>query len=408
MIAAASCGRNWGTNLRKPGLALLLALILPGAAVSAPERPASAVLAPVMAPVPALVARVPVVLLADLDAGQILYSREATRRFLPASMTKAMSALVAFDLIAGGKLREDQRFTVDEATARQWSGKGTSLFLAAGDEITVTDLVRGMTTVSANDASVILAKGALGSTEAWTAQMNAQAKRLGMKDSHFATPNGWPDGGATYVSAADLVRLADALIYRHPALYRRYFGHAAMEWNGRKLTNHDPFVGVVPGADGIKTGHTFEAGFNFLGTAERGGRRLVMVIAGAQNADLRAKASRDLLEWGYSAWDSRILAGEGTRIGSARVQGGDARSVTLLAPRRFTVAVPKGGNPAITARIVYHGPLLAPIPKGAVVAELVVQIAGQPRNRLPLAAATSIGTAGPLDRLINGLAGLVS
>ena len=361
-----------------------------------------------MAPVPALVARVPVVLLADLDAGQILYSREATRRFLPASMTKAMSALVAFDLIASGKLREDRRFTVDEASARQWSGKGTSLFLAAGDEITVTDLVRGMTTVSANDASVVLAKGALGSTEAWTAQMNARAKRLGMNDSHFATPNGWPDRGATYVSATDLVRLADALIYRHPALYRRYFGHSAMDWNGRTLTNHDPFVGVVPGADGIKTGHTFEAGFNFLGTAERGGRRLVMVIAGAQNADLRAKASRDLLEWGYSAWDSRILAGEGTRIGSARVQGGNARTVALLAPRRFTVAVPKGSNPAITARIVYHGPLRAPIPKGAVVAELEVQIAGQPRNRLPLAAATSIGTAGPLDRLINGLAGLVS
>ena len=390
--------------MRKSGLALLLVLVLPGAAVSAPEPREPLV----QAPVPALVGRVPVVLLMDLSAGQILHSREATRRFLPASMTKAMSALVAFDLIASGKLREDQRFVVDEATARQWSGKGTSLFLAAGNEIAVADLLRGMTIVSANDASVVLAKGALGSTEAWTAQMNAQAQRLGMTNSHFATSSGWPDRGATYVSATDLVRLAEALIYRHPQLYRRYFGHPAMDWNGRKLSNHDPFVGIVPGADGIKTGHTYEAGFNFLGTVERGGRRLVVVIASAQNADLRAKASRDLVEWGYSAWDSRILAGEGTRIGTARVQGGDARAVPLLAPRRFTVAVPTGSNPAITARIVYHGPLRAPIAQGAVVAELQVEIAGQPRNRLPLAAATSIGKAGPLDRLINGLAGLVS
>ena len=385
--------------MKKLGLAMVLALALPGAAASAPEQ---------LTPVPALVERVPTVLLVDLSAGQTLYSREPDRRFLPASMTKVMSALVAFELVASGKLREDQRFIVDVETARQWSGKGTSLFLTAGTQISVADLLRGMITVSANDASVVLAKGALGSTEAWTAQMNAQAQRLGMTDSHFATANGWPDRGATYVSAADLVRLADALIYRYPALYRRYFGHAAMEWNGRKLTNHDPFVGVVPGADGIKTGHTFEAGFNFLGTAERGGRRLVMVIAGAQNADLRAKASRDLVEWGFSAWDSRVLAGEGTRIGSARVQGGDARTVALLAPRRFTVAVPKGSDPAITARIVYHGPLRAPIAKGAVVAELEVQIAGKPRNLLPLGAATSIGVAGPLDRLINGLAGLVS
>jgi serine-type D-Ala-D-Ala carboxypeptidase (penicillin-binding protein 5/6) len=396
--------------LRKTGLALLLVLVLvlPGAVASAPQLQQRQAPVPVLASIPALVQRVPVVLLIDLGAGQVLYSREAERRFLPASMTKAMSALVAFDLIAGGKLREDQRFVVDEATARQWSGKGTSLFLAAGTEITVADLLHGMTTVSANDATVVLAKGALGSTEAWTAQMNVQAQRLGMKNSHFATPNGWPDRGATFVSAQDLVHLAEALIYRHPKLYHRYFGQTAMDWHGRKLTSHDPFAGVVPGADGIKTGHTFEAGFNFLGSVERDGRRLVLVIAGAQNEDLRAKASRELVEWGYSVWDSRILAGEGARIGTAQVQGGNARTVPLIAPRRFTVAVPKGSSPTITTRIIYHGPLRAPIAKGTLVAELQVEIAGQSPNRLPLSAATSVGKARPLDRLINGLAGLVS
>ncbi len=361
----------------------------------------------IASPVPALVDRVPIVLLVDLSSGQTLYARQAERRFLPASVTKAMSALVAFDLIARGKLLEDQRFKVDEETARQWSGKGTSLFLAAGTEISVAELLKGLTTASANDASVVLAKAALGSTEAWQAQMNLEAQRLGMKGSHFATPNGWPDNGASYVTARDLVRLADALINRHPALYQRYFGHPGMDWNGRSHANHDPFVGVVAGADGIKTGHTFEAGFNFLGSVKRGERRLVLVTGGAQNEDLRAKASRDLVEWGFSAWSSRILLGEGTRIGAARIQGGDARTVALTVGRRFTVAVPKGSNPEMKAQIFYRGPLQAPIAKGAPVAELQVQIAGQPTHSLPLVAAESVGVAGPLDRLINGLAGLV-
>ncbi len=377
--------------------ALLLMLATSGASVPAQ----------VASPLPALIDRVPIVLLVDLSSGQSLYARQADRRFLPASVTKAMSALVAFDLIASGKLHEDHRLKVDEETARQWSGKGTSLFLAAGTEISVAELLMGMTTASANDASVVLAKAALGSTEAWLAQMNLEARRLGMKNSHFATPNGWPDNGASYVSAHDLIKLADALINRHPVLYRRYFGHPAIEWNGRSFANHDPFIGVVPGADGIKTGHTYEAGFNFLGTVERGNRRLAVVTGGAQNEDLRAKASRGLIEWGYSAWSSRILLGEGTRIGAARIQGGDTRTVPLTVARRFTVAVPVGSNPAMKARILYQGPLRAPIAKGAPVAELEIQIAGQPAHSIPLVAAESVGVAGPLDRLINGLAGLV-
>ena len=387
--------------LRRFGLGLLLLLAVPGGAV--PIVPAAQ-----PAPAPALVERIPTVLLVDLSSGQTLYSRDPDRRFLPASITKAMSALVAFELIASGRLAEDQRFVVDDASARQWSGKGTSLFLSPGTEITVADLLRGTTIVSANDAAIVLAQGALGSAATWTAEMNAQARALGMTSSRFSTPNGWPDRGATYVSANDLVLLADALIARHPVLYRRYFGQRTMDWNGRSFTSHDPFTGVVPGADGIKTGHTFEAGFNFLGSAQRNGRRLVLVIAGAQNEDLRAKASRSLVEWGYSQWDSRALLRKGLPVGSARVQGGDGRKVTVTVARDFSIAVPKGSHPRITAQIIYHGPLRAPIAKGAAVAGLRIEIAGQPAHIVPLVAAAGIGKAGPLDRLINGLAGLVS
>lgn len=374
-------------------LALAVSLgILPAAGATSPLSPP---------PVDAQVG-----LLVDLGANQVLYERNAGQTFLPASMTKAMTALVAFDLIRQGRLREDQIFKVSPETAAKWSGKGTSLNLAGGSEVAVSDLIAGITIVSANDAAVVLAEGASGSVANWAALMNAEAERLGMKDSQFGTPNGWPDGGKTKVSARDLVRLADALINGHPELYQRYFGRSAFIWQGATLANRDPTIGVVAGADGIKTGFTQEAGFNFLGSAKRGERRLVSVIAGAPNEAARAAASRALLEWGFSTWDSKPLVRAGQTIGTARVQLGDLRSVDLIAPRSFSLATPKGNRSKVVTRIRYNGPLRAPIAQGALIAGLEVAIDGQPPHVLPLVASVSVRSAGPFDRLINGLAGL--
>jgi D-alanyl-D-alanine carboxypeptidase (penicillin-binding protein 5/6) len=386
--------------LKRTAFSLLLALGMPlGAAGPVPQ----------CKPVPAVVFDAPVVLLVDLSAGQTLYAHEAERRLLPASIVKAMSALVAFDLIAEGKLSEDALITVRSETATRWAGKGTTLSLRPGEQVRVRDLLMGLTTVSANDAAVALAEGALGSNEAWIAAMNARARRLGMNGSRFATANGFPDGGKTYVTARDLVRLAQALISDHPALYRRYIGRKSMVWRGMALFSHDPFAGgALAGADGIKTGHTAEAGFNFLGAVERDGRRLVLVIGGAQNEDLRARAATGLAEWGYSAWDSRSFLGPGQRIGSARVQNGDRRRVALAVPRRFTLAVPQGFDAKVGARVVYRGPLRAPIARGAQVAGLEVTIEGQPVHYLPLVADESVNKAGPIDRIVNGLLGLVA
>ena len=389
--------------MKRTALPLLLAV-----AALTPAQALGDVSPPAAHPVPPLVERVPVALLVDLSAGQTLYARNAERRFLPASITKAMTALVAFDLIAAGKLSEGSVYRIRPQTAARWSGKGTTLALRSGEAVGVRDLLMGVTTVSANDAAVALAEGALGSTEAWTAAMNARATLLGMDASHFATPNGFPDHGQTKVNARDLVRLAQALLTEHPALYRRYFGHRAMLWRGQSLQSHDPFAAsVLPGADGIKTGHTFEAGFNFLGAVERDGRRLVLVIAGAQNEDLRAKASIGLAEWGYGAWDSCALLKAGQVIGSAQVQDGDARSVELLAPRAFSIAVPRGTAPKVATRIVYYGPLRAPFATGALVAGLAVEVEGQPVHYLPLVTARGVNKAGPIDRIVNGLLGLL-
>lgn len=374
----------------------MLALALPAGAGSsaAPTVPAEARLAPVA-------------LVVDLTAGQTLYAHEAERQFLPASMTKAMSALIAFDLIKGGKLDEDAVVTVRAETAQRWAGKGTTLSLRPGEQVRVGDLLMGMTTVSANDASVALAEAALGSTAAWVAAMNARAADIGMTGSRFGTPSGWPDKGITRVNARDLVRLARALIVEHPELYRRYFGHQAMDWRGVRLTSHDPFAGVLAGADGIKTGHTREAGFNFLGAAQRDGRRLIVVVAGARTEPDRAAAARSLAEWGYAAWDSRPFVRAGQVVGEARVQRGDARRVPLALPRGFAITVPKGAAPKVATRIVYTGPLRAPLAKGVTVAGLEVRIEGRPPHYLPLVTTQAVGEAGPIDRIVNGLLGLM-
>lgn len=383
--------RNW---------LLLSALALPGAA-PAHDQSAAAISQPPSA------ASAPIALLADLNSGQVLFAREANRGFLPASMTKAMTALVAFDLIARGKLKETDRIAVRPETANRWAGKGTSLNLRAGASVSVHDLLMRTTTVSANDASAVLAEGAGGSVSQWTAAMNARAEALGMTGSHFASANGFPDGGKTYVTANDLVRLARALILDHPALYRRYFGQRAMLWHGVKLRSHDPLSGMLPGADGIKTGRSFEAGFNFLGSVGRQGRRVVLVIAGAPTEPGRASAARKLAAWGFEAWDNAAFLEPGFVAGEARVQGGNARRVRLGVPRRYALAIPHGGSAVVNGTIAYNGPLRAPLAKGQQVARLTVRLAGQPDHVLPLVALDDVGPAGPIDRIANGLLGLL-
>jgi D-alanyl-D-alanine carboxypeptidase (penicillin-binding protein 5/6) len=238
--------------------------------------------------------------------------------------------------------------------------------------------------------------------------MNARAQALGMTGSHFASANGLPDGGQTQVTARDMIRLAQALITEHPQLYHRYFGHKAFVWRGQELVSRNPFAGILPGADGIKTGHTREAGYTFLGAVSREGRRLVLVVAKVPSDSGRAAAARDLAEWGYAAWDSHPFLAPNRAVGTVKVQDGDARAVAVSVTRPFTLAVPRGTTPQVSARIFYDGPIRAPIAKGARIGALEVTIAGQPAHYLPLVSASAVGKAGPFDRIANGLLELFS
>ena len=348
----------------------------------------------------------PVALLVDLTTGQVLHARNAERRFMPASVTKVMTLYLAFELIEQGKLDPAQVFMMSPEVAREWRRKGSTMFLDRGERVTVHDLLLGIANVSANDGAAVLAEGQAGSVAAWTAAMNEAARGLGMSGSHFGTPNGFPDEGRTFTTANDLARLARALVTRHPDKFGYYIGRAGFDYKGIAQVNHDPMIGRVDGADGIKTGFTNESGFSYLGTARRNGQRLVLVLAGVENGRLRGRLARAYMEWGFSAFDRRRLFAPDAVIGTAQVQNGDARRVALVGKGPVAINLPRGSKGKISANIRYEGPLRAPIMAGQQVATLEVTAPGVAPAQIPLYAAEEVGVAGPIDRIVNAIAGL--
>lgn len=347
----------------------------------------------------------PIALLYDMSSGQTLFAREADRRFMPASITKVMTTYVAFERMAQGRLFPQQVTAMRPETFKQWGRVGSTMYLQENAPVTIDALLHGVTTVSANDGAVVLGEAALGSTAAWVAEMNRTARALGMRDSHYGTPNGWMDEGHTWVTARDLVTLASAMIGRYPTYYHRYVGARALSYNGIAQRNHDPITGVVPGADGIKTGFTNQAGYGFLGSAERNGRRLVMVIATSPTGRQRNNAARALIEWGFQAFDSRALFPAGAKLASVKVQNGGLRHLDAVAPQAIRLAMPLGRRPKVSLKVRYEGPLRAPIVKGARVAELAIFFDGQQVSTLPLVAKRSVASATQLQRVFNGFAG---
>lgn len=286
------------------------------------------------------------------------------------------------------------------------------MFLSANQQVSVEDLLNGIVVVSGNDACVVLAEGIAGTEEAFVDLMNARAKELGLTNSRFGNSNGWPDEGRTYVTARDLAKLASATIEDHPELYQRFYPKRDFTFGqtmgGQPITqpNRDPLLGRVQGADGLKTGHTSEAGYGFTGSAVRDGRRLVMVVAGLDSYGGRAEESVRFMEWGFAAWRARDIVAQGRRVETAAVQLGDASSVGLVAGRNLTVTIPAGSSPEMQAKVVYNGPIKAPIQAGDHIADLVVAVPGMGPQTLPLVAENDVGEAGFFGRAWAGLKAL--
>jgi serine-type D-Ala-D-Ala carboxypeptidase (penicillin-binding protein 5/6) len=385
---------------------LLTRFVLIAVLVTALALPAAAQrrLPPVVPAVPPAESA-PVAMLVDVSNGQVLHARNPQRRFVPASVTKVMTLYLAFELMEEGRLDPDQAMVMSPAIFRDWRRKGSNMFLNLGDQVLVRDLLMGIANVSANDGAAVLAEGFAGSVPAWTGAMNAKASEIGMTGSYFASPNGWPDQGQTFTTAQDLIVLGRTMIARHPTLFRQFVGHPGFFYNGIAQVNHDPLTGRFPGADGIKTGFTNEAGFNYLGTAKRGDQRLIMVLAGVPDGRTRAQLAQNYMEWGFTAFERRALYAQGMVIGHARVQNGAARQVALVAEGAVAINLPQGHSAPLAASIEYDGPLKAPVMAGQEVAVLTITAPGMAPARIPLVARNDVAVASPFDRVVNGLAG---
>jgi len=353
----------------------------------------------------------PVAYLEDLSTGAVLFARDPDRRMPPASMAKMMTVYVAFDLIRRGELKLTDTATVRPETWKRWHGPaaGSTMFLSVNEQVSVANLLYGIVTLSGNDACVVLAEHIAGSEQAFVERMNRVAQQIGLKNSQFGTSNGWPDNGVTYVTARDLARLAQQTITNYPQLYKQFYSRRDFTWGktmgGSAITqaNRDPLLGRVAGADGLKTGHTEEAGYGFTGSADQNGRRLVMVMAGLTSANQRIEESVRFMDWGFRAWQAKPIATKGKQVETAEVQAGDAGSVALIAGQDLKVTLPAGLAPELSAKVVYQGPIKAPIKAGQHIADLVITSPDVPEQRLPLVAATDVGESGFFRRAWNGL-----
>lgn len=352
--------------------------------------------------------------LLDLSSGAVLYSKNGDLRMPPASMAKMMTTEVAFELIDRGQLPLNKMCTVRPETWQKWHGPqaGSTMFLSPGEQVSVENLLHGIVTLSGNDASVVLAECIAGTEQAFTEQMNALARQIGLTNSRFCTSNGWPDEGCTYVTARDLATIARTTIERHPKLYKTFYPRESFTWgktlgSGQAITqsNRNPILGKVPGADGLKTGHTEEAGYGFTGSAEQNGRRLIEVLAGLGSWNDRVSESTRLIQWGFNAWQAKPLFKQGAEVARAKVQMGTSSEVALVAPRDLAATIPAGLSltRGMQVRVRYDGPIKAPIRKGDPIAQLVVTTGDTPPQVVPLVAGEDVGEAGFFGRAWIGL-----
>ncbi|MGO4386122.1 D-alanyl-D-alanine carboxypeptidase family protein [Microvirga sp. 2YAF29] len=345
----------------------------------------------------------PTAVLMDADSHAILFEKNADELTAPASMAKTMTAEVVFSEIKNGRLNMDSMFTISENAWKKGGGGsgGSSMFAQVNTSVRLEDLLRGLIIQSGNDAAIAIAEGIAGTEENFSKVMNERAKQIGLTKSTFrnATGYGHPEQKAT---VHDLAKLALYIIETYPDLYK-IFGEREFTWNKIRQQNRNPLLAMDIGADGLKTGNIDESGYGLIGSAVQNGQRLIVVVNGLKTARDRANESRKLLDWGFRAFDSQQLFAEGQVVGEAQVFGGSKRSLPLVSKKPIRVLVPRGDGERVTARIVYTGPLRAPIQKGAEVARLQVNRGDMQALEMPLYANEDIQEGTLSQRALDGL-----
>ncbi|MGR3632450.1 D-alanyl-D-alanine carboxypeptidase (penicillin-binding protein 5/6) [Limimaricola soesokkakensis] len=335
----------------------------------------------------------------DHTTGTELLAKNADEPLPPASMSKLMTLYMAFEAIASGRLSIDQRLPVSEHAA---SYGGSSMFLDTTDRVRVEDLLRGVIVLSGNDASAVLAEAlSPDGTEAGFARlMTERARDMGMENSTFANSNGWPAPNQR-MSMRDLGILASHLIRDFPTFYPM-FAEQEFEFDGRvpsNSQNRNPILGLGIGADGLKTGHTSEAGYGLVGSAAQDDRRVIFVITGLESTESRRVEAERIVNWSFRQFAQRDIGEAGTRIAEAEVWMGERNRVGLTLADDVSVLLPVMSNDDLAAEVVYQGPIEAPIEQGQELAELVIAREGMSETRVPLVAETAVARGGFMPRV---------
>jgi len=336
-------------------------------------------------------------LLLDHASAQPLASLNADERVEPASLTKLMTAYLVFGALKQGSLKGDQQIPVSEAA---WSAKGSRMFIEPRKPVTVDELIRGMIVQSGNDACIALAEAVAGSEEAFVRMMNNEAARLGLKNSHFMNATGLPDA-QHYSTAADLARLASALIRDFPEFYPIY---SIKEYSYNRITqpNRNRLLWLDPAVDGVKTGHTEAAGYCLIASAKRGSRRLLSVVLGTSSDNMRAQESQKLLNFGFQAFDGVKLYDKGQAVAQPKVFKGTQGTVRAGFSEDFVLSLPKGMAERLKVELESRQPLLAPLQQGQRIATLKVflDVGGEkkPWGDYPVVALENVPVAGIFGR----------
>jgi len=344
----------------------------------------------------------PTAILIEAKTGSILFEKNADQLLAPSSMMKLMTVEVVFDAIVKGEVKLTDEYKISENAWRRGgapSGSST-MFAELNSRVSVDNLLHGAIIQSGNDSCIALAEGMSGNETEFVARMTKRARALGLTHSTFGNTNGLPNPD-NKMSVRELAMLSRHIILTYPEFYK-LFGEREFTWNKIRQQNRNPLLASLDGADGLKTGYTKEGGYGMVGSAVQGGLRLIVAVNGLEDSADRAADAKRLLEWGFRNFESRTLFAAGQTVGYAKVFGGEAGSVKLSAGEPVKVMVQRNGNDKLVARIIYKGPVRAPIASGQPVGVLKVWRGQNLALEMPLHAAEDIGRGSTTQRAIDG------
>jgi D-alanyl-D-alanine carboxypeptidase (penicillin-binding protein 5/6) len=341
----------------------------------------------------------------DGDNGMPLYSKRGDEAMIPASMSKLMLYYLVFERIKNGRLKLEDEFTVSEHAWRTGGAgtDGSTMFLPLNSKVTVENLLRGAIIVSGNDACIVLAEGIAGSEEAYAREASSKAEELGMKNSHFANATGLDDPGQR-MSAHDIAILAYRIIKDFPERYK-LFSEPSFTFNKITQPNRNPLLKELPGSDGVKTGHLSTVGFGLVGSAIRDGKRRIIVLQGLTSETERRKEAPVVMRKAFVDFQSAKLVDKDAQVAEAKVWLGEKDTVPLVATGEAAIGLHIDALKQVKSKVVYKGPLMAPVKKGDVVGELTISAPGAADIKIPVAAGADVKKLGLIGRAMAGLRG---